>query len=450
MAFPWGKRGRGQSFIEFALVLPVLLMTLLVIIELGRLFFSWLVLEQSARAGVRFAVTLEFDPSHCLSGHQNGGCLEPEEEKEARIHSIRDVVRRSAAVLDFKEDVHWDQARFLKTTICVSPRREGDSQRYLPPDPDIEFDPADCLDGDDPGGPGDFVSVTVDYNHPVIVPFFNSLWPQFHLNARREARAETFRSNIPVFVATPLPVNFGVPGTPTRTQTRQSPQPQVTTPVEPTLDPAVPTPDCSLIQIEGIYRDDNEVHFLVRNENLIFPNLTRSQFSWPARECEDLFHFSRMYFPYYGFHEYVYLNKNLYTSPVDSGPVTLYWPADARPLTDWAVRFTVKDDQPIFGNYGTVLTFEFPAWGTCQVSGNTEFPRITNTPSDTPIAGFSPTASMTYTPGGPTATRRVTRTRCSTATEPAAEITPTSTFTRLPTNTPTPTSTCTPHGGPGD
>ncbi len=450
MAFPWGKRGRGQSFIEFALVLPVLLMTLLVIIEFGRLFFSWLVLEQSARAGVRFAVTLEYDPSHCPSGPAHGGCAQPAEEKAARIRSIRDVVRRSASVLHFNEDVPWDQARFLKTTVCVSPRREGDPHRYLPPDPDIEFDPADCIGGDDPGGPGDFVSVAVDYNHEVVVPFFNSLWPQFHLNVRREARAESFRSNVPVFIATPHPVSYGHSETPTLTQTQQFTQSEPTIPVDTTFETVTPTPDCSLVQIEAIYRDDNEVHFLVRNENPAFPNLTRSVFTWPDRDCEDLFHFTRMYFPYYGFHEYVYINNNFYTSPVDSGPVNLYWPVDARPLTDWAVRFNVKDDQPVFGNFSTVLTFEFPAWGTCQVSGITGFPRITNTPTITPLTGFSPTASLTCTPGGPTATRRVTRTRYPTETELQDGITPTSTFTRLPTNTLTPTSTSTPEGGPGD
>ncbi len=43
------KRFRGQTLVEFALVLPVLLLLLFVIIELARLLHAWLAVENGAR-----------------------------------------------------------------------------------------------------------------------------------------------------------------------------------------------------------------------------------------------------------------------------------------------------------------------------------------------------------------------------------------------------------------
>ena len=57
------RRGktRAQGMVEFALILPVLLMTVFVIIELARVLHAWLAIENGARFGVRYAVTGEFD-----------------------------------------------------------------------------------------------------------------------------------------------------------------------------------------------------------------------------------------------------------------------------------------------------------------------------------------------------------------------------------------------------
>ncbi|MBN1264567.1 MAG: pilus assembly protein [Anaerolineales bacterium] len=448
-----GKKVWGQSFVEFALILPVLIVTVLIIVELGRLFFTWFVVEQSARAGVRFAVTLEYDPAFCPSGAINGECIDATEEKTARLRSIKDTVRDAASILNYDENVHWMEEHYFKTTVCVSPRTEGDPQRYLPPDPDLPFDPADCIYGDDPGGPGDFVLVTVDYNHPLVVPVFKSIWPQIHLHARREARAETFRSNIPVFMAT-APASYG--NGPTSTSTPNHTATITLTPLTefPTATESgtgTPTPDCSLLYVESAYRDDNEVHFIVRNENQDFPYLIRSVFFWPANDSDELFHFTRMYFPYYNFHEYVFLNRSIFTSPVDSGPVNLYWPEDARPSTDWAARFIVNDNQPVFGHFSTSLTFEYPFWGTCQVSGSVDFPRVTKNPTGTPTPGASPTTTSSPTPGGPTPTRRVTRTLYPSSTPtPDSGSTATATNTQSSTRTAEPTLTSTAAEGPGD
>lgn len=48
-------REEGQSLVEFALVLPVLLLLLMGIVDFGRVLSSYLVVSQTARDGVRYA-----------------------------------------------------------------------------------------------------------------------------------------------------------------------------------------------------------------------------------------------------------------------------------------------------------------------------------------------------------------------------------------------------------
>lgn len=49
------KNEEGQSLVEFALVLPLLLWILMGIIDLGRVFHASIVLQESARDAVRYA-----------------------------------------------------------------------------------------------------------------------------------------------------------------------------------------------------------------------------------------------------------------------------------------------------------------------------------------------------------------------------------------------------------
>ncbi len=48
---------------------------------------------------------------------------------------------------------------------------------------------------DDPGGPGDRIRVTVTYNHPLIIPFFNAMWPYLKLTQTQDAIVEKFRTS---------------------------------------------------------------------------------------------------------------------------------------------------------------------------------------------------------------------------------------------------------------
>jgi Flp pilus assembly protein TadG len=47
---------RGQSFVEFGIVAPVLLLVLLAVADLGRVFFVSIELNDAARAGTQFGI----------------------------------------------------------------------------------------------------------------------------------------------------------------------------------------------------------------------------------------------------------------------------------------------------------------------------------------------------------------------------------------------------------
>jgi len=49
------KRRRGQALVEFALVLPVFLLLLLIAVDFGRLFFSYIEINNAAREGASYA-----------------------------------------------------------------------------------------------------------------------------------------------------------------------------------------------------------------------------------------------------------------------------------------------------------------------------------------------------------------------------------------------------------
>lgn len=51
------QRSRGQSLIEFALVLPLLLVLIISAIEIGRLFFTKIVITNAAREGAYYYAT---------------------------------------------------------------------------------------------------------------------------------------------------------------------------------------------------------------------------------------------------------------------------------------------------------------------------------------------------------------------------------------------------------
>ncbi|MEX0789136.1 MAG: TadE family protein [Anaerolineales bacterium] len=188
------RRYRGQGVVEFALVLPVMLMLVFVIIEMARLLHAWLAVENGARFGVRYAVTGEYNPTYCIdiSAPPDTACGDADEFVEvdaARIPSIKDAARSGAVGILANPLVLADgNPGYFKVTICSS--RPGFSR--VDPNPGAHISAA-CLPIEDAGVPGNTVRVSVDFDHPLIVPILSSWWPMLHLSAAREGIVEQFR-----------------------------------------------------------------------------------------------------------------------------------------------------------------------------------------------------------------------------------------------------------------
>ena len=59
------RRTRGQSMVEFALILPVLLLFIFAIIEFARIFYSWFIITNAVRTGERYAVSGSYMEKYC-------------------------------------------------------------------------------------------------------------------------------------------------------------------------------------------------------------------------------------------------------------------------------------------------------------------------------------------------------------------------------------------------
>jgi hypothetical protein len=440
---PRRRRLRAQSVVEFALVLPVLMLLLFVIVELARLLFAWLSVENGARFGVRYAVTGEYDGVYCTDVDASGTpCDSRAEEDLARLPSIEDSSRAGAVALLRDETVAEGTPRYFRVTVCSSRRGGGGPLfTYVPPDPGA-FISADCTPTEDAGGPGDRVSVTVDFDHPLIVPILSTWWPQLHLTARREGIVEQFRVarvvGLPATLSVPTftPTNSPTPTiTPTPTQTATaSITPTVTATPTTTRTPTItPTPDCSAISVEAMWLGYDDVYLRVRNDNPMRVALTDSTLNWPDTV-------SGQFVNYFVFRGYVFYGGDSYSSPTyASSSVGIDGPGDTG---DWQADFNnVLPGVGLNGTFSANLVFD----GRCPVAAASSVIGPTITPTFTVTMTFTPTPSRTPTPTY-TPTRTITPgpspTSSSTATRTATRTpTRTSTITRTPTITPTPTAT---------
>jgi len=139
---------------------------------------------------------------------------------------------------------------YLDITICNSASEYDETLVYPPSDqtpgdgPDAY--PRRCLHRttagtavymDHPGDPGQSVVVEVTYQHPIITPFLNAVWPKIRLTARREGVVESFRKSREVVLPggpNACPNCVFVPPTSTKTSTP--------TPTETATETLTPTP----------------------------------------------------------------------------------------------------------------------------------------------------------------------------------------------------------------
>ncbi len=452
------RRFRGQGAVEFALILPVLLLVIFMIIELARLLHAYLVIENGARYGVRYAVTGEYDDTHCVDlGDPGSTACDGEgqraEEDAARLPSIEDVARAGSTSVLRDESLVPGQPGYFKITVCSSRSGFG----WFASDQST-MTPARCVPTEDPGGPGDRVSVTIDFEHPLITPILSSFWPQLHLVAKREGIVEQFRTarvvGLPATISGPTwtPTNTLTPSqtftpsdTPTPSETA-SPTPSDTptmTPTRTNTPTKTPTPSCALLySAAGVYKDSSDrIAIDVTNDNVASMTLLSFNVSWPAMD-------PAMFADYSDYGATSVWNGTDYTPPT-SGSTSVAHPGGS--TMTWFMDY---DGVPVGGIRGTwtvTLTFS----NGCSVSDSITMNTVT--PSRTPTrtaTGPTPTRTRTPTPGPPTNTPTKTKTPApgtNTPTATAAPPTNTKTPSRTPTNTsvaPPPSNTPTPSKTP--
>jgi len=59
------RNSHGQGLVEFALILPLLLLLLFGLIEFGRIFQAWLTVEHVARQAARYVVSGQYNEDYC-------------------------------------------------------------------------------------------------------------------------------------------------------------------------------------------------------------------------------------------------------------------------------------------------------------------------------------------------------------------------------------------------
>ncbi|MEE8568115.1 MAG: TadE/TadG family type IV pilus assembly protein, partial [Anaerolineales bacterium] len=314
---PKRLRWRGQGLVEFALILPLILLVLFTIIELARLLHAWVSVENGARFGVRYAVTGEYNGDYC-AGYPGGVCDQLAEEDGARIPSIKDAAWAGSAAIWRNIGATVGNPGFFKVTVCSN--KSG--VVYFPSDVNSSI-PADCQPGEDPGGPGDRVSVTVDFEHPLITPFLNTWWPNMTLTSRREGIVEQFR----VARVVGLPATIALPSfTPTITLT-----PTITETPTITMTPTITntptnTPDCSNLTVVDTRFNGDDFEVQVRNDFGFTVNLVDSTFYWPDELSPMFYHKAE-------WNDDQYFYGEEYTSPTTKSAPSIAFAGNGN--TDW-------------------------------------------------------------------------------------------------------------------
>ena len=166
-----GRHARrpGQGLVEFALILPILLLILFGIIEFARILQAWLSVENGSRFGVRYAVTGDYDVKYCVqadadypayAAHDAADgtvdCLVPSSistyqaesdvlKDAARLYSIKDVATAGALAILRTSNASLGETEtgYFKVTVCSSRNFDGDAYpdyQLNKPEPDLFLD----------------------------------------------------------------------------------------------------------------------------------------------------------------------------------------------------------------------------------------------------------------------------------------------------------------------
>ena len=90
---PQRRRRRGQAVVEFAIILPVFALLMLIAIDVGRLFLSYIDVSNAAREGAAYAAGNPTDTSGILTAAHAGDQL-PEPGRPTRLHGDHGLHRQ--------------------------------------------------------------------------------------------------------------------------------------------------------------------------------------------------------------------------------------------------------------------------------------------------------------------------------------------------------------------
>jgi hypothetical protein len=416
-----GKQ-RAQGLVEFAIILPILLLVLFAIIEMARILHAWLVVENGARVGIRFAVTGEYDPTHCDNGVTDDKCSLESDVPKARVKSIHDAAwagSSSIVRVGMDDGVAADAPSYFDVVVC-------EPENLI--QPSSTFDNHGCAPDEYPGEPDEHVVVVVDFNHPLILPGLSNIWPTLRLTARREAIVEGYR--IPKVGGFPTPIDTPEPH-PTRTVAATSTITPIPSPTQ--------QPSCSLISIrDGLEWDStDELEIEFRNSNPMDAYLTYFRLEISNYTGSPPAYIDHIDFNHDGD---IWDGAEYFSSQPFIGPYSwLRFEDDSREDIEVDID---RPYQPIYGTFRVEVHFDFPDWngGPCVfIDEFTEENPPTRTPRPTSTQGPTRTPRPTRTEGptetpGPTRTPRPTKT----ATPPGQPTrTPTQPAPTTPTMTPT-------------
>jgi Flp pilus assembly protein TadG len=151
-----GRRGSGQSLVEFALVFPIIVLLVAACIEIGRAVFAYNTIANAARQGARVAIVNQVeDVTDCDASRPVEDPFEPH-------WSIRGCVIVAASTLGITTD---------NVTIA-----------YAPP-------PATTLDCE-PVHIGCIAAITVTYDYSISTPFVSMLIGGFTMTQTSEMPVE--------------------------------------------------------------------------------------------------------------------------------------------------------------------------------------------------------------------------------------------------------------------
>lgn len=185
-------RQKGQGMIEFVLISPVLLLTILAIIETALIFQGYLTVQHAAREAARWAITYKPDKRMNLDGNPcdpvADGCDPNETDEEYRARRV-DLIKRKA--VDNAVGLHFDRENpvfdfdlfddFAKQPDFFGVEVFGGAAFVEPEDGWTGGDMRDH-----PGLPGLSVRVRVTHNVELLDPLFRAIVPRVRVVAQAE------------------------------------------------------------------------------------------------------------------------------------------------------------------------------------------------------------------------------------------------------------------------